>query len=514
MVEPRREDGDRRSRAVRWLALVYPFVFALLPPLALYAHDHRSYWPGELPLPLAGALLLAGLLFVPAALVWRDPHERAFRLFVTLACFYLSGQALARLGGLPIEALGRELDLGALGAWGVGLVGLALLVCQMPAEGPRVTRALGVLSGVLMALVLAEIIRLEAVSAVRPDLELEGQTWSGVRTEAATAEAPHVFYVILDAYARHDVLAEQYGFDNTLFLDALRERGFYVATGSESNYTMTSYSLVSSLNMAYVEDLRDAAQRDGERWSTRRAMAHNLVAQALRTRGYSFVAFSRKIGMREGRGPVAFAGARHARATDSQLLQTFVGLTPLRGIPLGSRGRAATKHLHRARVLHALEAAPELARSAEPVFAFLHVLCPHAPFVFDAEGNDPGPLPGDAEGIRRIYVGQLRYLNELVLDMIDEILAASTRPVLIVLQGDHGPNTGYELFSEDRGTSPHRRKILNAYLFPDREYGRLYETISPVNSFRIVLNQFMGFDLPLLPDRGPGSREEEPDRAD
>jgi hypothetical protein len=103
-----------------------------------------------------------------------------------------------------------------------------------------------------------------------PGLELRGGVSSELRSEPATGEAPHVFYVILDAYARHDVLAEHYGFDNTPFLEALRERGFYVAAGSESNYTMTSYSLTSSLNMSYIEDLREAARREGKRWSTRR----------------------------------------------------------------------------------------------------------------------------------------------------------------------------------------------------------------------------------------------------
>ena len=35
----------------------------------------------------------------------------------------------------------------------------------------------------------------------------------------------------------------------------------------------------------------------------------------------------------------------------------------------------------------------------------------------------------------------------------------------------------------------------------DRQYARLYDTITPVNTFRIVLSQYLGFDIPLLPDR-------------
>ena len=43
--------------------------------------------------------------------------------------------------------------------------------------------------------------------------------------------------------------------------------------------------------------------------------------------------------------------------------------------------------------------------------------------------------------------------------------------------------------------------ILNAYYFPGRNYGGLYERISPVNSFRVVLNTFFGAGLDLLPDK-------------
>ena len=38
--------------------------------------------------------------------------------------------------------------------------------------------------------------------------------------------------------------------------------------------------------------------------------------------------------------------------------------------------------------------------------------------------------------------------------------------------------------------------ILNAYYFPGGRYEGLYEAISPVNSFRVVLNTFFGAKLP------------------
>jgi hypothetical protein len=43
--------------------------------------------------------------------------------------------------------------------------------------------------------------------------------------------------------------------------------------------------------------------------------------------------------------------------------------------------------------------------------------------------------------------------------------------------------------------------ILNAYFLPDGKYDRFYESISPVNSIRLILNRYCGARFELLPDR-------------
>ena len=43
--------------------------------------------------------------------------------------------------------------------------------------------------------------------------------------------------------------------------------------------------------------------------------------------------------------------------------------------------------------------------------------------------------------------------------------------------------------------------ILNAYYFPDGDYGSLHPDISPVNSYRVLFNKYFGAEYPILPDR-------------
>ena len=75
----------------------------------------------------------------------------------------------------------------------------------------------------------------------------------------AAADAPDIYVILLDGYARADVLSEYYGFDNGPFIQGLERRGFQVGAASEANYTWTFLSLASTLNMDY---LPSAPRRD------------------------------------------------------------------------------------------------------------------------------------------------------------------------------------------------------------------------------------------------------------
>jgi hypothetical protein len=139
----------------------------------------------------------------------------------------------------------------------------------------------------------------------------------------------------------------------------------------------------------------------------------------------------------------------------------------------------------------------DIARMPEPTFAYLHVILPHPPFVFGPNGEPTDPAdfwnenqqyPADlyAKG----YQNQLTFLNNKVLEAVDTIFANSDVPPIIVFQGDHGPWLQ---------TKEKRMQILNAYYLPGNE-DKLYPTISPVNTFRLIFNSYFGGNYDMLPD--------------
>ena len=71
----------------------------------------------------------------------------------------------------------------------------------------------------------------------------------------------------------------------------------------------------------------------------------------------------------------------------------------------------------------------------------------------------------------------------------------------MILQSDHGSGLRLDMESHEKTDLHERMSILNAYYFPGRSYQGLYPEITPVNTFRVVLNTFFGAGLELLPDR-------------
>ncbi len=143
-----------------------------------------------------------------------------------------------------------------------------------------------------------------------------------------------------------------------------------------------------------------------------------------------------------------------------------------------------------------------------PKFVFGHVLLPHTPYMFAADGS----FVDQAASRRRPPVEQvseqLAFPNDRLLAILDELLAVppAERPV-IILQADEGPYPSHleDETSHDWTTAtPEEREIkfgiLNAWYVPDGRDIGLYPEVSPVNTFRLLFNAYFDTGLPILPD--------------
>jgi arylsulfatase A-like enzyme len=162
--------------------------------------------------------------------------------------------------------------------------------------------------------------------------------------------------------------------------------------------------------------------------------------------------------------------------------------------------------LHRQRVCYVFDHLAESFGHDAPLFVFAHILCPHPPFVFDVNGAPvhrstakPGVIfdddveaatPAERVAVVSGYRGQVQYVNRRIQRAIDAILADSSRPKIIVVQGDHGSNMTLDSTNPSGAALKERMSILNAYYVPAEIRTRLYPSITPVNTFRIILGQY------------------------
>jgi hypothetical protein len=166
---------------------------------------------------------------------------------------------------------------------------------------------------------------------------------------------------------------------------------------------------------------------------------------------------------------------------------------------------------HRQRTLDGLDQLRHATQIPGPKIVFAHLILPHPPFVFDASGRQVDPphpyslgdgdeFDGDLAEYRSGYAAQVEFANRRLRQAITTLLSRSKQPPVIIIQGDHGPGSRHNWGSPDASCLRERAGILNAYYLPSGSE-QLYPSISPVNSFRVVLNAVFGTQLPLLPDR-------------
>ena len=328
---------------------------------------------------------------------------------------------------------------------------------------------------------------------------------------------PDVYIIILDAYGRADTMREQFAFQNDL-PDQLRSLGFFVADQAASNYQRTAESLASSLNLDYLQSMIGDMHPDARfRHDLAALIAENRVFEAFRDSGYRIRAYTSEYRAVQP-GPANERPHPWFYLTDFEYGFYEATMLPRIMAAAGApRGWAPLK-VHRRQIrwtLTELTAGGPTAGSP-PMLVFAHLLLPHPPFVFKADGTDrPSRLPatfaddvswhrlasGTDESYRDGYVDGVRFVNARVVEIVRSVLARTDRPAIIYIQGDHGPRFRPRAGEPDRSSLRERMGILLAVRFPVPVYVPLHARVTPVNAWRVVVSRALSSSVTLLEDR-------------
>ena len=466
----------------------HPVLFAVAPILFVYAYNGARIpiEPRELLLPIALSLAVTAVLWAVLGLLFRSATRAApvVSLFLVLSFSY------GHIAGSYMPEVYASAEL--LLCWAV-LMGVGIWLAVRRRKGavrrPRfgVTVLLNAIAVGILAVVLA--------SGVRAFAHRPPRTERPSRRDVTVTDAdyPDIYYIITDSYVRSDVLKSRYNADNSAFLGELRRLGFYVADRARSNYAWTHPSLASSLNFTYLDSLARAVGPESDNSGPLLGMIQNSrLVDFLRRRGYTIASFA------SGDVATDLAGADvhfAPRGSLTEFQSMLVNTSLLRDLFILMHRSSVERH--RDGVLYTLRNLPNAGLGRHPVFVFAHVLSPHRPIIFRPRGLSAEVGP---------YGGQVLYLSALLEDVVRRILAQSPRPPIIVIQADHGLREVVAGGDSARSQLQERHAILYAaYLPPSGSRTvpsvQLYDSISPVNTFRLILSQYFDTTMTLLPDR-------------
>lgn len=497
----------------------FPFLLVLLALVDLflsyyYESSHKGFF-----VTLVVSLLVLVLAWRICFLLIKDHYKTSLVIFFFAIIFFefqsiilLLRTTSAKLGLHELKRFWNT-NYGQIAVLGF-LFLVLIFLCIHYKNAPKVTvRTIKMFNFLSLLVMVASIWQAVNFSVRLRDIPYEftnfwDQQLATIHSPSSPQETqkPNIYYIVLDAFGRSDVLSDLYGIDNSEFIQDLESRGFFIANKSYSNYNQTTLSLASSLNMMYMDEI---AETLGENTYFSPASTHmienSIVEKMLRNLGYQTIGFYSETTF------TIFSDREYyfrPQQIPGGFFEVFLKNTAL-SVFLNSK----FYDWHRDTIKFTLETLPKSGSITGPKFVFAHVLSPHPPFVFDADGSPLAPnrmytihdanrflIDGTLNEYRTGYGKQLTYLQKSIIEMVDQLQENETEPYILILQGDHGPGSETNQDLDGVSNPTERHGILYAVYFFDEDYQKLYSEISPVNTFRVIFSQYLGEDFSLLPD--------------
>ena len=474
---------------------IYPFLIACYPIFALRNYNILYVDLASIFRTLLIAILLTALIWVLSrVLIFHDWDKAGVATSLAMILLLSYGHIFIQSEKIFGEQVRHSVLIITLGS--IFILGTWLSV-RKPSTLAFVRNFLATVGVILILMTTIQSLYYEygAYQLARALSKEENQPGS---VTSGSASKPDIYLIVLDAHGRADVLQEKYGYDSSAFLSELKRLGFYVAECSQSNYASTNLSLTSLLQMDYFPLLQGNTAKLPP-------LKESAVLRMLDENGYTVITFETRTGghfdlqedIKLSQNQLAFGELNLTGGLnefEKIILNTSVTrfLLDTELIPGFNADRLTQfeDYEHYQQTQFILSKMPDVSALKSPKFVLVHILVPHSPFVFTADGDFRYPEDTSRNG----YRDNAEFIDRSILVSIRAILERSERPPVIVLMGDHGPPPGRFATHADR------LMILNAFYVDEDVKAKLYDSISPVNSFRLILNEYFGTNYPLLED--------------
>ena len=507
--------------------IFHPFLIAFFPIMAIYSVNIGLIQLEQFIFPTILIVGSALLFFLCLKYILKNGKKAALIVTLAFIIFFSFGHVYNMLNQVSIG----DTDLGSnrtllpifVISFGIG----SFLIIRTKRTLDNATSIVNTISIVFITVIVAMV----GIEAFGCDECLIQQTYSlGIFSDqrmdspfyfeehsfsvSESDSLPNVYYIILDGYPRNDVLKTHLDFDNSEFVNFLKQREFYVVENSHSNYSLSSTSIPATMNMNYINFLVDELGEDSRSYEPLLGKdfglyADNQVIKNFKSMGYK-VAKIGSVPMYLHEIPLADLSLcyKSIHLMDNRLFDTVA-----RTSMIGYFIERWSEELQRQIILCAFEELPKVSSYyEEPVFVWSHIMLPHFPLIFGPNGEPITPgqslltmnhpeYTGSSWDIKTQFAQQIQFANKKSIEFIDKILENEKQSVIII-QSDHGSAFGINLQDPTDDDIIQRLSNLNAIYFPDEKHREvLTDDLTNVNTFRIVFNSYFGSDYEMLEDR-------------
>jgi hypothetical protein len=492
----------------------YPLLFAAFPILFLYVHNISETSAGQLWLPIVISVAATLVLWAILSLILRSLSKAGLATAIFLAFFFAYGRLYDGLNylGVFVPKHAHLLPV-MLFVWGY----CVYFIGRAKRDFRVTTRLFNIVAVVLIAINLFNIVNYQVKVAGMDDITPSETSEAAADSPAELSPLPDIYFIILDEYAHPDTMKEWYDYDNSEFINSLEDKGFFIASESRTRTPNTHQILAQILNMEYLawawhwEETTSQwtktplpqIEADLTTEEAYQMIVDNSVVDFLRTKVYSYIYFGSWFEFdryQQGMKDTADLYFNYYEYDSSSLVTEFVHIlwntTMLRPFYHYIAG-GQYENYNRRGVLGTLDHLKEVPYMEGPKFVFVHFECPHSPYVFGPNGEYIAPANWANYKDKQFYLGQYIFISWEIEKVIDALLKESEIPPIIILQSDHGQRPHHPTIAIG---GDEWEKILNVMYLPGMDYSELSDSISPVNTFRLIFNQYFGADYPLLED--------------
>lgn len=371
---------------------------------------------------------------------------------------------------------------------------LLLLVIQWYLS-PNLVRKLNlIIGGIFLILILVNTLPsvLHHFRTERATTTVEGDVFEKVENAALNREHfPNMYLFILDEFSGQEGLERYTGYDNQKFYEDLEALSFNVSKSSRSYTLLSRVEITNLLNLSYLADYFSEQERA-------EALKSPYLFSALKAMGYDFnlINDQKYISIPDGFFKYQFVpqGLFQREENLAKILIEKSVYFPVR----------IQAKLDRIDIVKAMFDYGKKSSEFQDtkLFTLGYFMFPHHPWVVNEHG---APLPeSEIKNWKNAdtYLGQLKFANKLVLDMVNGIIENDPQAI-ILLVGDHGYRQAFHLeklygikMEDPELENFYMRNILSAVYFGGEKLD--IEGYSTINVLRTIMDELFGLGLGLI----------------